>query len=247
MPDIVVSVSSSGKPRVVFPSNSNEQAVIRDLEDLSRKLPRMVAAIFKTLGPHQLESTYQKCLKVELENAGVSVELEVEIDPMYKDIVVGHRYADLVLVFADGQKAVIEIKAVTALYQDHSKQLHFYMQALDIRHGYLVNFPRDSTFPEIGPIVDIELVNLLGEGSVDDLKPRWRVLPPQQVRIVQITHRSLQGAEKHEALKSRKEEVKIEPDVPIAKSTGKPCTICTKNKNAGLQNWNCRFHRPKNF
>jgi GxxExxY protein len=246
MPDIVVSVSSSGKPRVVFPSNSNEQAVIRDLEDLSRKLPRMVAAIFKTLGPHQLESTYQKCLKVELENAGVSVELEVEIDPMYKDIVVGHRYADLILEVA-GQKAVIEIKAVTDLCQDHSKQLHFYMQALDIRHGYLVNFPRDSTFPEIGPIVDIKLMNLLGEGSVDDLKPRWRVLPPEQVRIIQISHRSLQEAEKHEALVSQKEELKIESDVPIAKSNGKPCKVCTKNKNTGRQNWNCSSHRPKYF
>jgi GxxExxY protein len=259
MPDITVSTSSSRKPTITFPSNSYV-AVIRNLKDLSKELPRMVASIFDTLGPHERENTYQKCLQVELERAGVQVEMEVEIDCVYKGTVVGHRYADLVVQVADGQRTVIEIKACTGdLLPDHSKQLHFYMRALKIRHGYLINFPSDNKFPEIGSIVNMVLTSLTGDGNIAHLIPRWLDPRPKQVKIVQFNDVYLVGdAEIKKAIKTRKEEsmqrprkeesiqqrprkeeaIQQRPDVAIAKSTGLPCKICIKN--GGRQN--CRFH-----
>jgi GxxExxY protein len=239
MPDIAVSSSSSRKPTITFPSNSYV-AAIRDLRDLSKELPLMVTSIFDTLGPHERESTYQKCLQVELERAGVQVELEVEIDCVYKGTIVGHRYADLVAQVADGQKAVIEIKACTDLLPDHSKQLHFYMRALNIRHGYLINFPSDSKFPEIGAIINMVLTSLTGDSNISHLIPRWLDLRPKQVKIVQFNDVYLGGdAEMKKAIKTRKEDSMQRPDVAIAKSTGLPCKICIKN--GGRQN--CRYHR----
>jgi GxxExxY protein len=241
MPDITVSTSSSRKPTITFTINSYVAGVIKNLSDLSRELPLMTKSIFDTLGPHERESTYQKCLQVELERAGAKVELEVEIDCVYKDTVVGHRYADLVVEVADGKKAVIEIKACTDLLPDHSKQLHFYMRALNIRQGYLINFPSDNKFPEIGSIGNMVLTSLRGDGNISHLIPRWLDLRPKQVRIVQfndVKHR--QGAaEMQKAIKTREKESMQQPDVAIAKSTGLPCKICIKN--GGRQN--CKYHR----
>lgn len=238
MPDITVSISTSKKHTITFPSNSYG-TVIRDLRDLSKELPLMATSIFDTLGPHERESTYQKCLQVELERAGVRAELEVEVDLVYKDSIVGCRKADLVVEVA-GQKAVIEIKACTDLLPDHSKQLHFYMRALDIRHGYLINFPSDNKFPEIGSIVNMVLMSLRGDGNIAHLIPRWLDLRPKQVRIVQFNDvYHLEGAEMKQAIKTRKEEPIQKLDVAIAKSTGLPCKICIKNGGRH----SCRYHR----
>jgi GxxExxY protein len=238
MPGITVSISSR-KPTIVYPSNSYE-AVIRNLRDLSKELPLMATSIFDALGPHERESTYQKCLLVELEKAGVQVELELEIDCVYKGNVVGHRYADLVVEVA-GEKAVIEIKSCTDLLPDHSKQLHFYMRALNIRHGYLINFPSSKTFPEIGSIVNMVLTSLQGDGNIAHLIPRWLHLRPKQVRIVEFSDVHLQGAAMQKAIKMQKGEPIQRPDVAIAKSTGQPCKICIKN--GGRQN--CKYHQSK--
>jgi GxxExxY protein len=250
VPDITVSTSSSRKPTITFPNNSYV-AVIRNLNDLSKELPRMVTSIFDTLGPHERESTYQKCLQVELERAGVQVMMEVEIDCVYKGTVVGHRYADLVIKVADGEKTVIEIKACTTgdLLPDHSKQLHFYMRALNIRHGYLINFPSDNKLPEIGSMINMVLTSLTGDSNIAHLIPRWLDPRPKQVKIVQFNDVYVGGdAEIKKAIKTRKDEsmqrlrkedaIQQRPDVAIAKSTGLPCKICIKN--GGRQH--CRFH-----
>jgi GxxExxY protein len=237
-PDIAVSTSSSSKPTVTFPSNSYA-AVIRNSRDFNIELPQMVMSIFDTLGPHERESTYRKCLQVELERAGVQVEMEVEIDCVYKDTVVGHRYANIVVEVA-GLKTVIEIKACTDLLPDHSKQLHFYMRALNIRHGYLINFPSDNKFPEMGSMINMVLTSLTGDGNISHLIPRWLDLRPKEVKIVYFKDVYLGGdAEMKKAIKTRKEESIQPPDVAIAKSTGLPCKVCIKN--GGRQN--CRYHR----
>mmetsp|Transcript_20447 Transcript_20447/g.51925 ORF Transcript_20447/g.51925 Transcript_20447/m.51925 type:complete len:260 (+) Transcript_20447:201-980(+) len=122
--------------------------MIHDADGLSEHLPAICNAIQSRLSSRQLEATYQRCLALELESAGVWVALEVSVALTYKSQQVGTRRADCVLTTEDGSRAVIELKAVARLSSEHLRQLEFYMVAFDINDGYLVNFPHDSGFPE---------------------------------------------------------------------------------------------------
>ena len=59
---------------------------ISDLQSLSTNLP-----IFQQLGSQQLEAAYQRCLKIDLEEAGINVLMEPEIELTYKGQAVGTR------------------------------------------------------------------------------------------------------------------------------------------------------------
>jgi GxxExxY protein len=119
------------------------------LSDLDEHLPSICSSIFSSLSSRQCEATYQRCLSLDLEEAGVNVESEVEITLTYKGRDVGSRRADLVLTLADGNAAVVELKAVGTLLSEHLKQLEFYMHYMQIGIGYLINFPHDTGFPEV--------------------------------------------------------------------------------------------------
>jgi GxxExxY protein len=105
--------------------------------------------LFGVLTSKQIESTYQRCLKIELEEAGLDVQEEVVLLVKYKGHQVGTRRADLVITTGDTASAVVELKAEKTLTSKHLKQLHYYMHHLQIDHGYLINFPHDTGFPEV--------------------------------------------------------------------------------------------------
>mmetsp|Transcript_54214 Transcript_54214/g.172082 ORF Transcript_54214/g.172082 Transcript_54214/m.172082 type:complete len:200 (-) Transcript_54214:38-637(-) len=88
------------------------------------------------LGANNLEATYQRALKLELEGRGLRVEEEVEIELVYKGWRVGTRRADLIVHQPSGEKAVLELKAVAALNLEHQKQLQYYLAHLGISTGY---------------------------------------------------------------------------------------------------------------
>jgi GxxExxY protein len=107
-------------------------------------------AVFDALSSRNLEATYQRCLALDLIEAGVRVEPEVSIHLMYKGQKVGTRRADLMVkTTRDEALAVIELKAATKLSSENLKQLEYYMSHLKIGTGYLINFPHDKGFPEI--------------------------------------------------------------------------------------------------
>jgi len=123
---------------------------IRDLAGLDEHLQGICDSIFAALSSRELESTYQRCLTLDLENAGAKVDQEVGITLMYKGSPVGHRRADLRLTTADGQRAIVEIKALKDVASTHLRQLEFYMHHFCIDRGYLVNFPHESNvFPDV--------------------------------------------------------------------------------------------------
>ena len=123
---------------------------IRDLAGLDTHLPDICASIFAALSSRENEGTYQRCLTLDLQKAGVKVDQEVDITLMYKGSLVGHRRADLRLTTADGQRAIIEMKALVMVAPTHVRQLEFYMHHFCIDRGYLVNFPHESNvFPDV--------------------------------------------------------------------------------------------------
>lgn len=122
---------------------------IFDVESLDRNLPDICAAIFSSLSSRELEATSQQCLAIDLKEAGVELQQEVEIPIIYRGQRVGARRADIVLKTPDDSLAVLKLKALKELRSEDLRQLQFYMYHLGIDTGYLINFPHDRGFPDI--------------------------------------------------------------------------------------------------
>jgi GxxExxY protein len=146
------------------------------VEALDRELPELCSGIFNALSSKELEATFQRCLARDLTDAGVHIEQEVEIQLMYKGRRVGSRRADIVLQTpGDGQRVVLELKAVGTLTSERLKQLKFYMHHLNIDKGYLINFPHDSGFPDTPIAVDGSVFKhevTLGDPQLSDRSTR---------------------------------------------------------------------------
>lgn len=128
--------------RVNYYNQAAEQAKpIADLQSLSQQLPRIATVISDCLGSTQLESTYKRALKYELEKVELEVILEPEISVYYEGRVIGSRCVDLIVQLKlQKEKAIIAIKAVPELHRDHMEQLQSCMAVFNIHHGFLINF-----------------------------------------------------------------------------------------------------------
>lgn len=110
---------------------------------------------------------------MDLEEAGLEVELEKEIQLVYKGKTVGTRRADIVVKTASNEVADMELKAVRDVCPTHPKQLKYYMDNLQIDHGYLINYPHDNGFPavdESSSVFDLKALQGLEDASTLDRK-----------------------------------------------------------------------------
>jgi GxxExxY protein len=84
-----------------------------------------------------VEPVYQECLELELADQGVEFLAQKEIGLSYKGrrLKQGYR-ADFVCL----GKVIVEIKAVSALNDEHRAQLMNYLRASGIKVGLLINF-----------------------------------------------------------------------------------------------------------
>ena len=83
-----------------------------------------------------LETVYKKALLIELREAGLEVEDEVELPVLYKGHVIGDFRADIIV---EGS-VIIELKAVAHLLPAHEIQLVNYLTIAKIDNGLLINF-----------------------------------------------------------------------------------------------------------
>ena len=81
--------------------------------------------VHNTLGNGFQEVIYQRCLAIELQNAGIQFEREVEQDIYYQDIHVGTRRADFVVE----NTVIVELKALINLEDVHLAQAKNYVVA----------------------------------------------------------------------------------------------------------------------
>ena len=91
--------------------------------------------VYNALGSGFLEKVYENALAYELRQRGHDVKQQIAIDVTYKDVVVGHYVADLLV---DGT-VVVEMKAVEKLAPAHSAQLINYLRATGLEIGLLLN------------------------------------------------------------------------------------------------------------
>jgi GxxExxY protein len=105
--------------------------------EISKKIIGAAIEVHKELGPGLLESSYEVCLAHELREQGLSVQTQVALPVVYKEVKLNAGYRIDVLV---ENKVIIEIKAVDALADIHTAQLLTYLKLKELKLGLLINF-----------------------------------------------------------------------------------------------------------
>jgi GxxExxY protein len=93
--------------------------------------------VYTRVGCGFLESVYQECLEIELSLQGILFEAQKDLPIAYRDRPLTSRFrADLVCY----GKIIVELKAVSALADEHRCQVINYLNATDCQLGLLINF-----------------------------------------------------------------------------------------------------------
>jgi GxxExxY protein len=105
-------------------------------DDLTYKLIGCAMNVHAALGNGFQEVIYQRCLAIELREAGIDFRREIEQAIFYKGFDVGTRRADFVIE----DKVVVELKAIIQLEDVHLAQAKNYLVAYGFDIGLLINF-----------------------------------------------------------------------------------------------------------
>jgi GxxExxY protein len=108
-----------------------------DVNTLSNKVIGMAIEVHKALGPGLLESAYCECLRYEIYNYGLSVEIQKPLPIVYKNIKLEHGYRLDLLV---ENKLVVELKTVKSFTDVHFAQILTYLKLGNYPLGLLINF-----------------------------------------------------------------------------------------------------------
>ena len=119
-------------------------------DPLSERVIGAAIEVHRELGPGLLESAYEECLAIELEEAGLNLRRQVELPLRYKgrDLDAGYRL-DLVV---DGQ-LIVELKCVERLLPIHDAQLLTYLRLSGIKTGLIINFHTPVLFRGVKRLV----------------------------------------------------------------------------------------------
>lgn len=107
-----------------------------NIEELIKLIINKAYEVRSYLVAGYLESVYKKALLIELREAGLKVEDEVEMPVRYKGHIIGDFRADIVVEGC----VIIELKAVAQLLPAHAIQLVNYLSVARVDYGLLINF-----------------------------------------------------------------------------------------------------------
>lgn len=93
--------------------------------------------VHKQLGPGLLESSYEACMVFETIQRGLSVETQLPLPVVYKEVKLECGYR---IDLRAEKKVIVEIKSVEALNDVHMAQLLTYLKLSGCKLGYLINF-----------------------------------------------------------------------------------------------------------
>ena len=97
--------------------------------------------VHKELGYGFLEAVYQEALEKEFQQRKIPYKREVPLEIFYKNEPLEKYYiADFICY----DKIVIELKAVSAITNDHQGQLINYLSATKLSLGIIINFGKKS-------------------------------------------------------------------------------------------------------
>jgi len=93
--------------------------------------------VYKDKGSGFLEAVYQECLEIELGARKVPFKPQPQLALAYKGRPLKTKYIPDFLCY---EKIIVELKAVSALTDEHRAQVQNYLRAAKVRLGLLVNF-----------------------------------------------------------------------------------------------------------
>src|SRR5258708_7293207 len=99
--------------------------------------------VYKEKGCGFLEAVFQECLEMEFGDQGLPFVAQPNLKLTYKGRALRQTYTPDFVCY---DKIVVELKAVSALADEHRAQVHNYLRATGHRLGLLVNF---GHFPKI--------------------------------------------------------------------------------------------------
>jgi GxxExxY protein len=105
-------------------------------QELTKKIIGCAMTVHTTLGNGFQEVIYQRCLAVELQEAKLNFQRELEMPIFYKGHDVGLRRVD----FLVEDKIMVELKAIIHLEDVHLAQALNYLEAYNLEIGLLINF-----------------------------------------------------------------------------------------------------------
>ncbi len=94
-------------------------------------------AVYKDKGCGFLEPVYQECLEIEFEHLKLPAVAQPQLELRYLGRVLKQKYIPDFICYG---KIVLEIKAVSALIDEHRAQVSNYLNATGFELGLLVNF-----------------------------------------------------------------------------------------------------------
>ena len=115
--------------------NERIMNIIHRLE--SYKLMGACFEVYKDKGSGFLEAVYQECLEIELGARKVPFKSQPHLALTYKGQSLKTKYIPDFLCY---DKIIVELKAVSALTDEHRAQVQNYLRAAKLRLGLLVNF-----------------------------------------------------------------------------------------------------------
>lgn len=107
---------------------------------ISERVIGAAIEVHRHLGPGLLESSYDACLRRELELRDIRYLRQVAVPLFYKGVPVAKGF---VVDFLIETSLIVEIKSVDKLLPIHSAQLMTYMRLLQVSSGLLMNFNVD--------------------------------------------------------------------------------------------------------
>ncbi|HEY8747372.1 MAG TPA: GxxExxY protein [Tepidisphaeraceae bacterium] len=108
-----------------------------ELDQITEAIIAAAIEVHRELGPGLLESSYQHCLRHELNLQNVPLRSELQLPIKYKGIILDCGYRVDLLVM---ESVVVEVKSVASLDRIHEAQLLTYLRLGGWKVGLLINF-----------------------------------------------------------------------------------------------------------
>lgn len=105
--------------------------------ELSKQVIGAAIEVHKHLGPGLLESTYEKCLAIELRRLAIPFEQQKTIPITYKNESIDDSYR---LDFLINNELILELKTVEQLAPIHTAQVLTYLKLTNLKTALLINF-----------------------------------------------------------------------------------------------------------
>lgn len=112
-----------------------------DIEEIITIVMDCAAIVRKHLHAGYLEKIYEKALMIELKEAGLTAESQVDLDVSYKGEILGTFTVDILVE----KRLVVELKATKDISPVHEMQVVNYLTTTGIDDGLIINFGNENS------------------------------------------------------------------------------------------------------